>query len=426
MKVAIIGSGGREHALGYSFSKSPDCSGLCFLPGNGGTHQLGQNIEINLTDHNLVYTTLINEKIDFVVIGPEIPIVDGLGDFLREKGFIVFAPTAEAARIESEKSYSKQIMKKYGIPTADYREFKDTEFESALDYIREGSFPVVLKADGLAAGKGVVIATNFSEAESALRDMMLNKVFGDAGLTVVIEEFMSGEEASIFAITDGTDYLCLPAAQDHKRIGDGDTGPNTGGMGAYCPAPVVTPEITQRVNTEIIEPFLGGLRQESNPFAGCLYVGIMITKSGPKVVEFNCRFGDPETQAVLPVLEGDLLGLLYSVAKGKLDPTKVWHNGSVAVSVVAASGGYPGTFNKGFKISGLNSVEGDNIIFHAGTKVADNKTVTTGGRVLAITSVDKSGNLSAAISSAYDSLKKISFTDIYYRNDIGHRAIKHS
>lgn len=423
MKVAIIGSGGREHALGYSISKSPDCSGLYFLPGNGGTHTLGKNIEIDLTNHKAVYAFIVEEKIDFVVIGPEIPIVEGLGDFLRERGIVVFAPSASAARIESEKSYSKHIMNKYGIPTAKYREFTDKEFDTALDYIKTGSFPVVLKADGLAAGKGVVIASDYSEAEVALKDMMLNKVFGDAGSTVVIEEFMVGEEASIFAITDGTNYICLPAAQDHKRIGDNDTGPNTGGMGAYSPAPVVTTEIQNKLNSTIIEPFLVGLRNESNPFSGCLYVGIMITNSGPKVVEFNCRFGDPETQAVLPVLEGDLFGLLYSVAKGKLDPSKVWHNGSVAVSIVAASGGYPGRFEKGFEISGLDLVEGDNIVFHAGTKVTDNKTVTTGGRVLCVTSIDESGDITAAISSAYESIKKISFSGIYYRNDIGFKAI---
>lgn len=423
MNIAVIGNGGREHALGYAISKSRDCSSLFFLPGNGGTHQLGTNIEINLEDHNLVYSTLVDAKVDFVVVGPEVPIVNGLGDFLRAKGLIVFAPSASAARIESEKSYSKHIMKKYGIPTAEFREFKDYEFDSALDYLRHGSFPVVLKADGLAAGKGVVIAANFSDAEIALRDMMLNKIFGDAGLTVVIEEFMLGEEASIFAITDGTDYLCLPAAQDHKRIGDNDSGPNTGGMGAYCPAPIVTPEISSRVNAEIIEPFLNGLIKELNPFSGCLYVGIMITENGPKVVEFNCRFGDPETQAVLPVLEGDFLGLLYSVAKGKLDPTKVWHNGSVAVSVVAASGGYPGKFEKGFEISGLDLINGNNIVFHAGTKTIAEKTVTNGGRVLAITAVDKSGTISSAIKSAYLALKNISFKNIYFRNDIGKKAL---
>ena len=423
MKVAIIGNGGREHALGYAIAKSPLCSRLFFLPGNGGTHTLGENVDIDLKDHNQVFSFVVIEQIDFVVIGPEIPIVDGLGDFLRNHGIVVFAPTAEAARIESEKSYSKRIMKKYGIPTAVWQKFTAEEYDAAVEYLFTGKFPVVLKADGLAAGKGVVIASNFTEAENALRDMMLNKVFGAAGSSVVIEEFMEGEEASIFAITDGKNFVCLPAAQDHKRAGDGDTGPNTGGMGAYCPARVVTPEIERRVNSEIIVPFLAGLRAESNPFAGCLYVGIMITKSGPKVVEFNCRFGDPETQAVLPVLEGDLLSLLYSAANGEIDSSKVWYENVAAVTVVAASEGYPGKYEKGFEIYGLNSVKGNNFVFHAGTEFKENKTLTTGGRVLAVTSVDSTGNLHTAIENAYTELKKISFANIYYRKDIGHKAL---
>ncbi|MBN8546275.1 MAG: phosphoribosylamine--glycine ligase [Ignavibacteria bacterium] len=423
MKVAIIGNGGREHALGYAIGKSPLCSRLFFLPGNGGTHTLGENVDIDLKDHNQVFSFVVIEQIDFVVIGPEIPIVDGLGDFLRNHGIVVFAPTAEAARIESEKSYSKRIMKKYGIPTAAYQKFTVDEYDTAVEYLFTGKFPVVLKADGLAAGKGVVIASNFTEAENALRDMMLNKVFGAAGSSVVIEEFMEGEEASIFAITDGENFVCLPAAQDHKRAGDGDTGPNTGGMGAYCPARVVTSEIERRVNSEIIVPFLAGLRAESNPFTGCLYVGIMITESGPKVVEFNCRFGDPETQAVLPVLEGDLLSLLYSAANGEIDSSKVWYENAAAVSVVAASQGYPGKYEKGFEIHGLNSVKGNSFVFHAGTEFKENKTLTTGGRVLAVTSVDSNGNLRSAIESAYTEIKKISFDNIYYRKDIGHKAL---
>ncbi|MCA0388312.1 MAG: phosphoribosylamine--glycine ligase [Bacteroidetes bacterium] len=423
MKVAIIGNGGREHALGYAIAKSPQCSKLFFLPGNGGTHTLGENVDIDLKDHNKVAAFVIIEQIDFVVIGPEIPIVDGLGDHLRNHAVVVFAPTAKAARIESEKSYSKRIMRKYGIPTAAWQKFTVDEYDVAVEYLASGKFPVVLKADGLAAGKGVVIASNYIEAENALRDMMLDKIFGAAGSTVVIEEFMEGEEASIFAITDGKNFVCLPAAQDHKRIGDGDSGPNTGGMGAYCPARVVTPEIEKRVNEEVIIPFLAALRAESNPFTGCLYVGIMITRTGPKVVEFNCRFGDPETQAVLPVIEGDFLGLLYSAASGEIETGKIWYENAAAVSVVAASEGYPGKYEKGYEISGLKGVKGNSFVFHAGTEFKENKTLTTGGRVLAVTSVDSTGNLRSAIDSAYTELKKISFANIYYRKDIGHKAL---
>ncbi len=426
MKIAIIGSGGREHALGYSIKKSPLCEKILFIPGNGGTVALGENIDLDLKDHQAVASFLLNDAIDLVVIGPEIPIVDGLGDHLREQGLKVFAPTKKAARVESEKTYAKMIMTKHGIPTADYREFSSSEFDEALEYLRNGKFPVVLKADGLAAGKGVVIASGFNEAETALREIMVAKVFGDSGDKVVIEEFMEGEEASIFSITDGTNFVCLPAAQDHKRAGDGDTGPNTGGMGAYAPAPVVTPELQLSIEEKVIKPFLRALREENNPFSGCLYAGLMITADGPKVVEFNCRFGDPETQAVLPVVQGDVLKLLYSVASGELDRSAVSGVNGAAVCLVAASGGYPGSFEKGFVVSGLEQVPGDTLVFHAGTSVHDGEIVTSGGRVLGVTGVSAKGDISEAVVKAYEGMKGINFKNIYFRNDIAHRALRNN
>lgn len=426
MKIAIIGSGGREHALGYSIKKSPLCEKIFFLPGNGGTTSLGENINVNLRDHAAVASFMANENINLVVIGPEIPIVDGLGDHLRAQGLKVFAPSKEAARVESEKTYAKMIMAKYGIPTADYREFSSSQLEEAIDYLRNGKFPVVLKADGLAAGKGVVIATDMAEAEAALREMMVARVFGDSGDRVVIEEFMAGEEASIFAITDGNDFVCLPAAQDHKRIGEGDTGSNTGGMGAYAPAPLITPELQLSIEEKVIKPFLGALREENNPFAGCLYAGLMITAEGPKVVEFNCRFGDPETQAVLPVVKGDILRLLYSVAAGELDKSAVTGVSGAAVCVVAASGGYPGNFEKGFIVSGIENVSGSTLVFHAGTSVIDGETVTSGGRVLGVTGVSAKGDISEAVAKAYAGIREIKFTNIYFRKDIAHRALRNN
>ena len=424
MKIVIIGSGGREHALGYSISRSPLCEKIWFLPGNGGTSSIGENVAIDLKDHTGVSEFCRVNAIALVVIGPEIPIVEGLSDHLREAGFRVFAPTKSAARVESEKSYAKAIMVKYGIPTAAFREFDSSQYTGAVEYVKSGNFPVVLKADGLAAGKGVVIARSYDEAEAALEEMMISRVFGVSGDRVVIEEFMEGEEASIFAITDGTDFVCLPAAQDHKRIGDGDTGPNTGGMGAYAPAPLITPELQKVVDATIIKPFLDALREEGNPFTGCLYAGLMITRDGPKVVEFNCRFGDPETQAVLPVVDGDILQLLSSVASGKIDKLAVKGAKGAAVCVVAASGGYPGNFKKGFPVEGLDQANEGSIVFHAGTGIKDGVPLTTGGRVLGVTAISETGEIGEAIRIAYNSLAMINFTGIYYRKDIGHRAIE--
>ena len=303
------------------------------------------------------------------MIGPEKPLVNGLSDLLRDNSIKVFGPSSNAARIESEKSYAKKLMKKYKIPTADFVEFSSDEYSSALDYLKTASYPKVIKADGLAAGKGVIICNSFEEAEQTLNSIFKEKIFGKSGDKIVIEEFLIGEEASIFAITDGEKFVTLPSAQDHKRIGDNDTGKNTGGMGSYSPAPIVTPKILREVEEKIIAPTLNALLKENNKFIGCLYCGLMLTKSGPKVIEFNCRFGDPETQSVLPLLEGDFLELLYSAASGSLNSKAVKYNGGSSVCIIAASKGYPDSYKTGYRITGFEKIDDPEVVvFHSGTK----------------------------------------------------------
>ncbi len=423
MNVLIIGSGGREHALAYKISQSPKIDELFILPGNPGTDSLGENVNLPINDFNSMHSFCQTKSIQLVVIGPELPLVEGLGDFLRKNGVKVFGPNQDAAQIEGHKAFAKNLMKKYGIPTADFVEFNNDEYEKALDYLRSSNFPCVVKADGLAAGKGVLICNNFTEAENALDEIFNKKVFGSSGDKIIIEEFLSGEEASIFAITDGNDYVCLPSAQDHKRIGDNDKGKNTGGMGAYSPAPIITPSLLKEIEEKIFSPTLKALREENKKFNGCLYCGLMITSEGPKVVEFNCRFGDPETQAVLPLLDGDFLELLYSAADEKINKNAVRYNKGAAVCVVAASKGYPDSYNKGLEINGLDEIYKDSIVFHAGTKYSGNKVVTNGGRVLGVTAVVKENNLKQAKQKAYDVLKKIYFEGMYFRSDIADKGI---
>jgi len=423
MNVLLIGSGGREHSLALKISESPLLDRLYTLPGNPGTKMLGNNIQLELTNYNSVAEFCRMMYIELIVIGPEQPIVDGLGEFLRNEGFNVFAPDSKAAEIEAHKSFAKYIMKKYNIPTASYIEFTHKMYEHAKDYLLEKKYPCVIKADGLAAGKGVLICSNPEEANAAVEDLFVKKVFGKSGEKIIIEEFLDGEEASILAITDGKNFICLPSSQDHKRIGENDTGKNTGGMGAYSPAPLIDEKLLEEIETKIIKPTLDALNNEGKKFVGCLYAGLMITKSGPKVVEFNCRFGDPETQAVLPLLEGDFLKLLYSAADGNLDLSAVKYSGGSAVCVVAASGGYPDKYEKGFEITGLNNSDPEILIFHAGTKEEDGKIVTNGGRVLGVTSVLKENNLSYAKQKAYEAINKINFEGMYYRKDIADKAL---
>jgi len=425
MNVLVIGSGGREHALSLTISQSNQLDNLFCIPGNPGTESVAVNVVIPINNKENIALFCKEKAIEFIVVGPEQPLVEGLADYLISEGFIVFGPSAGAARIESSKAFAKKIMIDANVPTADYAEFSYKNIEVAIQYLNKVSFPIVIKADGLAAGKGVIICENKTLAEAAINEIFNNKVFGSAGDKIIIEEFLIGEEASIFAITDGDNFICLPAAQDHKRIGDNDTGKNTGGMGAYAPAPIVTNEILKLVEEKIIKPTLNQLKKTGNKFVGCLYAGLMITKDGPKVIEFNCRFGDPETQAVLPLLNGDFLELLYSAANGKLNKEAVKYSGGTSVCIVAASKGYPDEYKKGFEIIGLDNPDEDVIIYQAGTRKENSKILTNGGRVLGVTSVINKFDLRLAQQKAYEAIKKIHFDGIYFRNDIAEKAFKH-
>ncbi len=424
MNILLIGSGGREHALAWKISQSPRLNKLYSAPGNPGTAQLCENI--TLKDNSEILAFCREKEIDLVVVGPEVPLVEGIADFLESENICVFGPSKSAAQIEGDKSFSKQLMRKYNIPTAKFDIFTSDEKDKALNYIKLSEPPFVIKASGLAAGKGVLICDTIDEAINGLRKIFDGKIFGHSGDTVVIEEFMTGQEASIFAITDGEDYVLLPASQDHKRIFDDDKGKNTGGMGAYAPTPFVTDEILEIVKKKIIEPTLKALKEETGGYKGCLYCGIMLTDEGPKVVEFNCRFGDPETQTVLPLVEGDFLSLLHSSAVGKLDKNAVFYNNKSAVCVVAASKGYPNKYEKGFEITGIHEAERSGaVVFHAGTDIKDGKLVTSGGRVLGVAAVVEENNLKACKEKVYASLSKIQFDGIYYRKDIADKALLH-
>lgn len=426
IKVLLIGSGGREHALALKISESKSLSILYCAPGNPGTEKIANNINLDISDHQSIVNFSINNKIDLVIIGPEQPLVEGLSDKLRQKGIIVFGPSSNAAKIESSKAFAKNIMQKANVATAEYHEFDLSDYDLAKDYLGKITYPIVIKADGLAAGKGVLICENKSEADQALHSIFKEKIFGIAGNKIIVEEFLEGEEASVFAITDGEDFICLPAAQDHKRIGDGDTGKNTGGMGAYAPAPLVDDEVMKKIVNHIIQPVIKQMNKSDNKFIGCLYAGLMINNGIPKVVEFNCRFGDPETQVVLPILEGDFLDLLYSAACGNLNKRAVKYSGGCAVCVVAASYGYPDHYKKGLEITGLDQKDREIIIYHAGIKKIDNKILTNGGRVLGVTSFLNQNDLRLAKQKAYDAINKIYFDGIYYRKDIAEKGIRYT
>lgn len=422
INVLLIGSGGREHAIAYKIKESKNLNQLFISPGNPGSKLLGNNIELNIKDHKSVIDFCIKNKIELVVIGPEQPLAAGLADDLRKNKFKVFGPNSNAAQIESSKSFAKNLMRENNIPTADYKEFSSHQLDDAKNYLTNSKYPIVIKADGLAAGKGVIICENFDKAQKTLNEIFLTKIFGDSGNKIIVEEFLTGKEASIFAITDGEKYVCLPSSQDHKRIGDNDTGKNTGGMGAYSPAPIVTLEILENIKKKIIEPALNALKKADKKFIGCLYCGIILTDDGPKVIEFNCRFGDPETQAVLPLLEGDFLELLFSAANEKLNKTAVKYSGGCAVCVIAASKGYPDNYEKGFEITGIDNNEKDIIIFHAGTTEKEGRILTGGGRVLGVTAVIETNDLKLASQKAYRALSKINFNGIYFRKDIAAKA----
>lgn len=423
MKVAVIGSGGREHALALKISESEMLKNLYILPGNPGTAQIGENVNLDINNNTEILSFCNKKEIDLVVIGPEQQLVNGLADELRANNILVFGPDSAASEIEAYKTFAKHLMLSAGVPTAKYIEFNTSMYDQLKEFIKEKKYPCVIKADGLAAGKGVVICNNAEEAGDALKAFFIDRIFGESGDKILIEEFLEGEEASVFAITDGDNFICLPASQDHKRIGDNDTGKNTGGMGAYAPAPNISLQMLNEISSKIIAPTLQALKEEGRPFIGCLYAGLILTSDGIKVIEFNCRFGDPETQAVLPLLKGDFLKLLYSAAEGKLDKNSVSYNGGSAVCVVAASLGYPGQYKKGLEIFGLDEIPENTIVFHAGTKEDNGKILTNGGRVLGVTSVLDENDLPKAKNLAYKALDKIHFSNMYYRRDIADKAI---
>jgi phosphoribosylamine--glycine ligase len=421
--VLLIGSGGREHALAYAISESPQLNKLFIAPGNPGTAQTGENVTLDVSDQDAVWAFIQNNEIDITVVGPEQPLVDGMANFLEAKGHAVFGPKLQAAMLEGSKEFAKEFMERHNIPTAGYRVFDQENFDKAAEYIKEqGKYPVVLKADGLAGGKGVFIPETEEEALKVLEELKSSDSLKKAASRLVIEEFMVGEEASVFAISDGTSWKVIGNAQDHKRIGEGDTGLNTGGMGAYSPAPVVTEEILKRVENEIIEPTIAGMKEEGNPYSGILYCGLMITQEGPKVVEYNCRFGDPECQVILPRMRSDLLDIIIATTQEKLGETDIQFDDEMRCCVVLASGGYPESYEKGKEITGLDEVE-NAIVFHAGTKEEGGKLYTNGGRVLNI--VGSGADLETAIKNTYEEVKKVHFDKAYYRSDIGAKGLKY-
>lgn len=421
MNILVLGSGGREHAIIKKISESPLAEKIFCIPGNAGTSEFAENVSLDIKNHETVIEFVKRNNIELTVVGPEDPLTSGIVNSFERAGLLIFGPTKEAADIEASKAFSKDLMKKYIIPTADYMTF--TDHNAASDHLRSKKHPVVVKASGLAAGKGAVVCRTIEESLEALGQMMLEKTFGSAGDEVVIEEFMTGEEASVFAVSDGEHYKILAPAQDHKAAYDGDKGPNTGGMGSYAPAPVITPDLMQEIESRIIAPTLNAMKEEGRTFKGVLFAGLMITDEGPKVIEFNCRFGDPETQVILPLLDCDLLDVMIKAAKGEFETNDVLPQKDLhCLSLVLASGGYPGKYSKGYEITGLDQVKGSTSVIHAGTALNDGKTVTSGGRVLNI--VSTAGSLSEAKRMSYEAASKIDFTGKYFRTDIGDKGIK--
>lgn len=425
MNVLVIGSGGREHALAWKAAQSPKVEKVFVAPGNAGTALEAnlENVAIDVMDFAALAEFAKNNDCGLTIVGPEAPLVDGVVDFFAEKGLKCFGPSKGAAQLEGSKAFTKDFLARHDIPTAFYQNF--TEIEPALAYIDEIGAPIVVKADGLAAGKGVIVAETVDQAKDAVKDMLSGNAFGDAGCRVVIEEFLAGEEASFIVMVDGKNIVPMATSQDHKRVGNGDTGPNTGGMGAYSPAPVVTQEIHNRIMEEVIVPTVEGMAKEGNDYTGFLYAGLMIDESGaPKVIEYNCRFGDPETQPIMLRMQSDMVELCEAALEdnGLACKTAEW-DPRASIGVVLAAGGYPASYNKGDEISGLptTDVDGEKV-FHAGTKTgANGETLTNGGRVLCATALGNT--VTEAQQRAYELTKKISWKDSFYRTDIGYRAI---
>ncbi|WFQ79188.1 phosphoribosylamine--glycine ligase [Xenorhabdus sp. SF857] len=427
MNILVIGNGGREHALAWKAAQSPLANKVYVAPGNAGTALEAhlENVNIAATDIEGLLAFARNHDIDLTIVGPEAPLVIGVVDAFQQAGLTIFGPTKAAAQLEGSKAFTKDFLARHHIPTAAYQNF--TEIEPALAYLEKAGAPVVIKADGLAAGKGVVVATTLDEAQSVVKDMLAGNAFGNAGHRIVIEEFLAGEEASFIVMVDGKNVVPMATSQDHKRVGDGDTGPNTGGMGAYSPAPVVTDEIHQRVMEKIIYPTVKGMAAEGHTYVGFLYAGLMIDKQGEsKVIEFNCRFGDPETQPIMMRLRSDLVELCLAGAKGQLgEKTSEWDD-RPALGVVLAAGGYPASYTKGDVISGLKKPDADESginekVFHAGTALKDENIITAGGRVLCVTALGY--DIADAQKKAYLKAEQINWEGCFYRKDIGYRAI---
>ncbi|HDP35355.1 MAG TPA: phosphoribosylamine--glycine ligase [Candidatus Hydrogenedentes bacterium] len=424
MNVLVIGSGGREHALAWKIAQSPLVEKVYGAPGNPGIDNLEKGICVSVAadDFDMLAAYIDAQNIGLTVVGPEDPLAKGVVDALSAQGMRVFGPTAAAAQLEASKSFAKDFMTRHTIPTADYGVFDDAD--EAVAYLRKVGAPVVIKADGLAAGKGVTVAGDLPQAEAAVRAAMENHVFGDAGNRVVIEERLVGEEASILAFCDGTTFMPLASSQDHKPAYDNDKGPNTGGMGAYSPAPVVTKPVMEQISRDILAPCVAGMAKEGMPYKGILYAGLIVTDDGPKVIEFNARFGDPETQAILPRMTTDIVPLFLACCDGKLEQQKIEYSDWPCVTVVMASGGYPGAYKKGMPIEGIDAAEalGDVVVFQAGVKQERGDLYTAGGRVLNVTAM--APDLPAAIEKAYEAVKRIHFDGAHYRTDIGEKALR--
>ncbi|QEL23292.1 phosphoribosylamine--glycine ligase [Bosea sp. F3-2] len=421
MKILLIGSGGREHALAWAISASPLCDTLFIAPGNPGTAQCGENVAVDIADHAAVVAFCRLQGIDLVVVGPEGPLVAGIADDIRQAGIKVFGPSKAAAQLEGSKGFTKELCAEFAIPTAGFGRFSDAA--SAKAYVAAHGAPIVIKADGLAAGKGVIMAETLDEANEAI-EMMFAGGLGSAGAEVVIEEWMIGEEASFFALCDGAHALALASAQDHKRVGDGDTGPNTGGMGAYSPAPVMTPALEERVMAEIIRPTLAGMAKRGTPFQGVLYAGLMITAQGPKLIEYNTRFGDPECEVLMPRLKSDILPALLACCDGVLDNVDLRWRDEAALTVVLAAKGYPGKPETGSVIRGIEQAEAldEVLVFHSGTKLANGELVAHGGRVLNVVGLGRS--VGEAQARAYQAVDRIDWPEGFCRRDIGWQAVK--
>lgn len=419
MRVLVIGSGGREHALVWKISQSPEVDKIYCAPGNAGIGQLAECVAIKADDLDGLLDFALQNQIDLTVVGPEVPLTMGIADKFQEKGLKIFGPSGKAAEIEGSKTFAKDLMARYGIPTAKYGAFTDAT--EAKAFLNQVGLPCVVKADGLAAGKGVLICETKAEAEAAVDDILVDNKFGSAGSRVVVEEFLTGQEVSMLAFTDGKTVVPMVSSQDHKRIWDGDKGLNTGGMGAYSPAPVYTDDVHAIVVPQVLEATVAAMNAEGRPFAGILYAGLMLTADGPKVLEFNARFGDPETQAVLPRLKSDLVDIFLAIIDGRLDEMQIEWYDEAAVCVVIASGGYPESSDKGRVITGLDEAAATGaIVFHAGTKETDGNIVTNGGRVLGISALGK--DIAEAIANAYKGVEKIKFENMQYRTDIGKKA----